>query len=185
MGSQSLIENKEVFYFMDIEIFKDIRNFEGMYQVSNFGNVKSLPRKMTNGNSFFISKERILKINKNTQGYSRVVLWKDGKHKNCSIHQLVAITFLGHEPCGHNLVVDHINDNISDNRLDNLQIITNRENTCKTQGRYSSKYKGVCWHKRDKKWRSEITIKNKKVYLGYFKDEHQAHLAYQNALQNI
>ena len=83
------------------------------------------------------------------------------------------------------LVIDHINDNPSDNRLENLQIITQRENTCKTQGRYTSKYKGVCWYSRDKRWVSKIYIDKKTIVLGYFKCELTAHQAYQNKLKTI
>ncbi len=175
MGSQSLIEDKEVFYFMNTEIFKDIPNFEGMYQVSNFGNVKSIK----------FNKEKILKHSSKNRCYFDVNLHKNGKRKYFKIHQLVAMVFLNHTPCRNNLVVDHINDIKTDNRLENLQVITHRDNICKTQGQYSSKYKGVCWNKNKNKWHSQIMINNKIIHLGYFKDEHQAHLAYQNALQNI
>lgn len=175
MGSQSLIEDKEVFYFMNTEIFKDIPNFEGMYQVSNFGNVKSIK----------FNKEKILKHSSNNRCYFDVNLHKNGKRKYFKIHQLVAMVFLNHTPCRNNLVVDHINDIKTDNRLENLQIITHRDNICKTQGQYSSKYKGVCWNKKTNKWHSQIMINNKIIHLGYFTDEYQAHLAYQNALQNI
>ena len=100
-------------------------------------------------------------------------------------HQLVAIAFLGHKPDGYILVVDHINDIKTDNRVENLQIVTARFNVYKTQKKYSSQYKGVCWHKYTKKWQASIYINGKIKYLGLFIDENEAHLTYQNALKNI
>lgn len=158
---------------MNTEIFKDIPNFEGMYQVSNFGNVKSIKSKKT------------LKPYFTKKGYFRVVLSKNAKIKGIHVHQAVAMAFLGHEPCGMKLVVDHINNIKTYNRVENLQIVSNRDNIYKTQGKYTSKYKGVSWHKLSNKWISYIWINNKKVYLGLFIDEYEANLAYQNALQGI
>jgi hypothetical protein len=114
-----------------------------------------------------------------------VGLAKNKIQKRYSVHQLVAIAFLNHKPCGLNLVIDHINDNKLDNRVENLQIVTNRYNCCKTQGRYSSQYKGVSWNKYSNKWLSRIVINEKQKFLGYFTDEKEAHLAYQNALKQI
>ena len=112
--------------------------------------------------------------------------WKlKNKRNPYRAHQIVAITFLGHKPCGYILVVDHINDNKLDNRVENLQIVTNRFNCRKTQGRYSSQYKGIYWDKNAKKWRSSIIINGKPKHLGLFIDEYEAHLTYQNALKNI
>ena len=73
----------------------------------------------------------------------------------------------------------------NDNRVENLQIVTSRFNNRKTQGKYSSKYKGVHWNKQNKKWKVEITINKKIKYLGLFIDEYEASLTYQNALKNI
>jgi hypothetical protein len=159
------------------EIWKDIAGYEGQYQVSNFGNVKSKK----------YNKEKLLNGSISNKGYIQFTLsWAEKNKYNVYLaHQLIAMAFLGHIPCGHKLVIDHINDNILDNRLENLQIVTNRYNTCKTQGRYSSKYKGVSFSKRRKKWRAEILYKNKRKVLGYFIDEYEAHLAYQNAVKNL
>jgi hypothetical protein len=95
------------------------------------------------------------------------------------------MAFLNHIPSGNKLVIDHRNDNKLDNRLENLQVVTNRFNTCKTRGNYSSKYKGVNWHKHTQKWVSRIIINNKRHSLGYFNCELAAHLAYQNKLKTI
>lgn len=168
------------------EIWKDIPSYEGFYQVSNLGNVKSLSRKVFRKyNSIGFTKDRILKYSINMHGYACYKLSKLNNKKIFTAHQLVAMAFLNHTICGHKLVVDHMNDNKLDNRAENLQLITNRENAYRTQGKYSSQYKGVSWYKRDKKWIAKIRINGKEKYLGSFENEHDAHLAYQNKLNEV
>lgn len=157
------------------EVFKDIPDFEGLYQVSNLGRVKSLK----------FNKERILKAGIESKGYCIVNLCKNKKQYSKHVHKLVAITFLDHVPCGHKLVVDHINNIKSDNRLENLQLTTQRENASKDQKNSSSKYTGVYWSKHASKWHSQIQINGKLKRLGYFTNEYEAHLAYQTELKNI
>jgi NUMOD4 motif/HNH endonuclease/AP2 domain len=177
-----------VFYFMKTqeEIWKDIPNYEGLYQVSNLGNVKSLPKEWFSGNNTIRKHEgKFLKFKSYNGNYCKVTLHKNAKRKIYKVHQLVAMAFLGHKPCGLKLVVDHINDIKTDNRLENLQIVTNRYNAYKTQGKHTSKYKGVSWNKVNKKWHSQISINNIKIHLGYFDCEFKAHLAYQNKLKEL
>ena len=161
------------------EIWKDIPDYEGLYQVSSLGRVRSIR----------YNKTQTLKVYDDLRGYLSIKLHNNKKIKNYKIHQLVAMAFLGHKPCGYKLVIDHINDNPSDNRVENLQLIEQRENCRKTQGKYSSKYKGV--YKIEVKgknnvyiyFRSTIYLDKKNKNLGIFKSEYEAHLAYQNALQ--
>ena len=167
------------------EIWKDIPNYEGIYQVSNLGNVKSLSRLMNKGKVVFVSKEKIMNKYISKDGYYSVTLSKEKKSITIKNHQLVAIAFLGHKLCGHELVIDHINDNKLDNRVDNLQIVTARYNTLKTKENYSSQYKGVIWDKERDKWISRIKINGKTNFLGRFSSEHEAHLSYQKALEEI
>lgn len=170
------------------EIWKDVPTYEGLYQVSNLGNVKSLSRfKMSGGNKVSV-KGRILKggqsgLKKNM--YLAVVLCDNTHRKQYKIHVLVAMAFLNHTPCGHKLVVDHINDNKLDNRVENLQIVTHRFNTYKTQGKWVSKYKGVSMCKIKNKWRARIRIQGKEIIIGYFTCELAASLAYQNKLKTL
>jgi hypothetical protein len=166
------------------EIWKDIPEYEGLYQVSNLGRVKSLPKEWTVGNGTIKRHSgKILKLHANRHGYLMVRLSKNIKPRGFGVHQLVAIAFLNHKPCGLKLVIDHINDNKLDNRVENLQIVTARYNAYKTQGKYSSQFKGVSWSKKYKKWQSLILMNGKRKHLGYFTDEYEAHLAYQNALK--
>jgi hypothetical protein len=167
------------------EIWKDIPDYEGLYQVSNLGRVKSLPKQWISGNGAIRIQlnEIIMSQSISKSGYYRIVLNNYGKAKCYKIHQLVAMAFLGHKLCGMKMVIDHINDDKTDNRLENLQIVTNRFNAFKTQNNYSSKYKGVCWHKTTKKWMSYITINSKLKHLGRYNCELKAHQAYLNALK--
>jgi len=154
------------------EIWKDIVGYEGLYQVSNLGRVKSL----------IFGKEKILKPGNNKYGYYKVNLYK-AKVKTFHIHKLVAMTFLHHTQNDHKLVVDHINANKLDNRVENLQIISQRHNTSKDKKNKTSKYTGVCWDKY--KWKSAIRINGKKKHLGVFNCETKAGLVYLQAVKEL
>lgn len=82
------------------------------------------------------------------------------------------------------MVTDHINHDGMDNREANLRAATRAQNLCnrkKFANSSSSKYKGVSWVKRVRKWQACITLKNKKIFLGYFRDEIEAARAYDRA----
>jgi hypothetical protein len=115
------------------EIWKEIDGFEN-YHVSNLGRVKSLKRSVKNRWSARIVRERILKPITSSR-YPTVNLKANTYNRTKYIHKLVAIAFLGHKPNGVTLIVDHIDNNPLNNRLDNLQIITQAENLLK-QDRY-------------------------------------------------
>jgi len=102
--------------------FKDIPNYNGLYKIDKFGNVQSFKNKNV----------RIMKTRENSNGYLYVNLSNNGKYKSIMIHKLVAMTFLNHIPnYKQDIVVDHINNIKTDNSLENLQLITQRENTIK------------------------------------------------------
>lgn len=165
------------------EIWKDIPDYEGLYQVSNYGNVKSLSRKVSNGINYKFSKGKIIKQLINSSHYLYVFLHKNKVRKKYKIHQLVAMSFLNHIPYGNILVVDHIDNSKLNNRLDNLQIITQRENVTKGKQARESKYVGVDFQKRTNNYRARIIIENKRIYLGCFANELEAGIAYQKALK--
>jgi hypothetical protein len=168
-----------------MEVWKSIQNYEGLYEVSNLGNVKSLPKEQRCANGYRITKEKILKKSVDGRGYFNVVFYKNGIPKTITVHKLVAITFLNHKTDGTlKLVIDHINANRLDNRIENLQIISQRENASKDRVG-SSKYTGVCWNKVAKKWMSQIKINGKLKYLGLFKCELAAHITYINKLKEM
>tara|TARA_B100002049_G_scaffold145952_1_gene108417 strand:+ start:7479 stop:7994 length:516 start_codon:yes stop_codon:yes gene_type:complete len=170
-----------------MEIFKDIPGYEGFYQVSNKGNVKSLAKTLTykDGRTYNYD-EKILKPGSDGKGYLMVILCVNRKKQNIKVHRLVAMAFLNYVSDGTNkIVVDHIDNNRLNNHLENLQLITNRENSSKDKKGCSSKYTGVYWNRKRKKWTSAIEIGNKRIALGVFDVELDAHNAYQKALKEL
>ena len=168
------------------EEYRDIKDYEGLYQISNLGNVKSLDRIVLYSNGVNrLHKGRILKQSIASNGYLLVSLYSDLQSKVKHIHQLVAMSFLNHVPNGHKIIVDHKNNNKLDNNINNLQLITSRENLSKDKKGYTSKYTGVCWEKDRKKWVAHIRIKGKNKTLGYFTDEIKASEAYKLKLSTL
>lgn len=168
------------------ETWKEIKNYPN-YQVSNLGSVKSLERMVYAGNnSFQLRKEIILKPKLfGKEKYYSVNLSNDIGRKSFRIHQLVAIAFLNHNPCGQKLVVNHIDGNRYNNNIKNLELVSQRENCSKRKFTYSSKYVGVHWDNNNKNWCSSIRIKGIKKRLGSFKTEIEASYAYQKELLKI
>jgi hypothetical protein len=117
-----------------------------------------------------------------------VGLHKNKKQKSHRIHVLVAQMFLGHKPNKtYEIIVDHKDNNKLNNNLDNLQLITARENSSKDINKNStvSRYIGVYKNRKNNTWYSQIKIKGRGTHLGCFKTELEAHEAYQKALSEI
>jgi hypothetical protein len=170
-----------------MEIWKEVKNHEGIYEVSNVGRVKSLSRIVLKKGIYpFMCKEKILKLQTDKDGYITVSLTDENKIKKMrKVHQLVAESFLNHNPNGLELVVNHINFIKNDNRVENLEIVTARVNANKKHIQSASKYVGVTFRKSTGKWQSRIGIKFNRIYLGTFNTEIEAHEAYQKALALI
>ena len=145
------------------EEWRDIPNYEGLYQVSNLGRVKSLARKTNQTNKNRHVKERILCQSKNKYGYMTIVLRRDNKRFNHIVHRLLMSAFKG---CSE-LPVNHIDGNKSNNIISNLEYCTYQENTIHY---YSNKEKPkIDFYKK------EIT----KMYLdGYSVNEISRHYPY-------
>jgi len=101
------------------EIWKDVLGYEELYQVSSLGRVKRLA-------GYRVPEERILQPWRNAAGYLAVGLWRDGRRKHMLVHRLVAIAFLGKAPPG--CEVNHKNGIKDDNRVENLEWVTQSEN---------------------------------------------------------
>lgn len=115
-----------------MEQWLDIKGYEGYYQVSNYGNVRSLPRQRTKG--------VILKPNIRN-GYESVILCSDGNVKNVSVHRLVATAFI--ENKNKFDIVNHIDENKLNNNANNLEWCTQSQNL-NLSTRNKSKAKKVC-----------------------------------------
>lgn len=170
------------------EQIKPIKDYEGLYSISNYGYVISEAKEWECGTGRVCKKDKtILNSGISDNGYAVMVLYNNGKKKNLAMHRLVWDCFGDSPRNNRKLQVDHIDENKQNNRIDNLQLLTNRENSTKyrkTQ-KYTSEYIGVCWDKHSQKWVSRIRANGKNNLLGYFKNEYDAHLAYQKALNDI
>lgn len=115
-----------------------------------------------------------------SKGYVRTTIKIYGKWKNIFMHRLIMNTPKG-------MFTDHIDRNKLNNTKNNLRIVTSQQNNMNVQKRKncSSKYKGIHWFKRDKKWQAQIMINNKHIYLGLFKNEIDAAIAYNNKAKEL
>jgi len=167
-----------------LEIWRDIPTYEGFYQASDLGRIKSLSRFVDNGNSGHIISDRIIKQSNADYNSLSCTLCKDNVQIKFKVHTLVAMAFLNHKPCKMLRVVDHIKQNRKDNRLIMLRVITQRENASQSHLKSSSKYVGVYYRKNRNYWDATIRIQDKKHHLGSFKTEIEASNAYNEALKN-
>ena len=103
-----------------METWKDIKGYEGLYQVSSYGNIKSMPNRSNH------KVEKIIKTTVHRKGYVKVRLCKEGKIKTCLVHRVVAEAFI---PNPNNLLqVNHINEIKTDNNISNLEWCTPKYN---------------------------------------------------------
>lgn len=133
-----------------MEVWKDIEFYEGIYSVSNLGNVKS--------HLFKVSKS--LKL-EDVKGYKRVSLSKNGNIKRFYVHRLVACAFLENKP--NKKVVNHLDSDTSNNNVNNLEWVSHRENITHA---HKDKTTGVYKLKGSKTYQVKIYFKGKHLYLG-------------------
>lgn len=146
------------------EVYKDYP-LDKRYKVSNLGNVIG-------------AKGKVLKgwVDKNNYR------WLTVNYSNIKVHQMVAETFLNHTRCGHKIIVDHIDNNPQNNKLENLQLTTHRNNLTKDKKNKTSKYTGVYQKSNRAGFRSQVMLDGKMYYLGSYKTEEEAYIAYIDAL---
>lgn len=146
------------------------------YSVSSLGRVKS----------FKYKKEKLLKLLINSYGYYGVNLCSNGKCGNYVVHRLVAVAFLSNKLFETNLVVNHIDSNPLNNKLENLEIVTQRQNLSiervikkNNKSNFSENMDvGVSYRKDNKKFTLNIcVIKEKVSTLGYYKTIKNANIA--------
>lgn len=109
------------------EIWKDINEYEGYYQVSNLGRVKSLARKIPRiDGKINVRRDLIRCLSNDNKGYHNIGLRKKGTYKFKKVHRLVAEAFIPNPKCKK--YVNHINEIKTDNRVDNLEWVSFEEN---------------------------------------------------------
>lgn len=161
-----------------MEEIKDIKGFEGKYKISSEGIVFS----------FLGLKERILKPRYDKRGYVQYILYFNGQKKSIKAHHLVFEHFGEGKRNGRIVNIDHIDGNKNNNCIDNLQLLTNRENLSKgklLKENKSSKYTGVYRPKNSNKFQVYITINKKHHYLGSYENELVAAEVYNNKVKEL
>lgn len=112
------------------EIWKDVVGYEGLYQVSNLGRVKSCKRIVAHPNNkntpYQLYPERIMKQKQNRYGYMCIKLSKDSVRKDVMVHRLVAQAFI--ENTENKPFIDHLDGNKANNCVNNLEWVTMAEN---------------------------------------------------------
>lgn len=151
---------------IDGEIFIPVKGYEGLYEISDHGRLKSLNYNHT-------GLPRIMKPSVGARGYYQTVLFKNGSKEYFCIYQIVAISFLNHDlsKLDH---IHHINLDKTDDRLINLEIVSCRENIL--QCKYDSISAGVSKHKN--KYRARISYYGYNIHIGLFKSISEANDAY-------
>ena len=126
------------------------------------------------------------KLKLRLDGYYQVGIQIKGlKAKTVKVHQLIAAAFLGYKFQGFKLVVDHIDSNKQNNNLNNLQIITQRENSSKEKTLKSGLPVGVYYWKKTNRYQCKIYINKKSIFLGYYDTPEEASKVYKNILKTI
>lgn len=148
-----------------MEIFKEIKDYPD-YQVSNYGNVKSMKYK----------KQRILKSYLRN-GYPSVFIFNKNGEKREYIHRLIVKSFIRDLVSSEQ--IDHIDGNRLNNKLENLDIVNHRINNLRKK---SIVLPGAVKTKNDK-FRSVVKISGRSVYIGTFNTREEAHEAYKNKLK--
>lgn len=171
---------------LENEIWKDVKNYEGNYQVSNFGRVRRISQKGKNrkGNRVWPVKYYLLKGTIGKIGYPLAALSKNGIVKICTIHRLVAEAFL--DPVEFKADVNHKDNDRINNHISNLEFVSHRSNTThgfKHLGRGTSKFVGVHWSTPRQRWAASIQVNGHSKFLGHFFVEEEAAKAYTDFIE--
>lgn len=138
------------------EVWKDIPNYEGLYQASNYGKIKSFDKVVRTLNQYGKESTRIIKgkiLIPSGKKYLKVALFKNNKRKYYSVHRLIAITFI---PNPNKLPqVNHIDENKHNNKVDNLEWCTSKYN-CNYGNRNNKIYNITSFKKGHIPWNKNI-----------------------------
>lgn len=154
---------------MPDEVWRPIQGYEGLYEVSNLGNMACVRR----------GKRRNLKISPNNSGYGTVKLFKNNKGRTFRAHRIVAIAFISAPDCPSKLEVNHKNHNRLDNCVVNLEWCNRRANASHA---HKKKLSGI--RKCRNRWQGLVHHNGKSVHLGTFDTPEEAHNSYLQYLKN-
>ena len=157
-----------IFFIMEtnIEIWKDVEGYEGLYQVSNFGRVMSVK-----------AERKVLKLNANRYGYTNVMLHFKNKTEAFAVHKLVAVAFMGFDKSKKAMLIKHKDFNMRNNHVDNLLISETTTGT-KKDGVVKDRKTGI--------FVATIVLAGKTIYRQEFQKMQSANKAYrQNILKFI
>lgn len=156
-----------------VEEWRPIPDWEGYYEVSNLGEVRSLARSnlqsSPKGTSYVrIAPGKVLVGGLSQHGYRQVLLCKNGSQTTKRVSCLVALAFIG--PRVNGLFVDHIDRNILNNAASNLRYVTNQQNQFNSGIWKANKSgaRGVCWSSKYSMWTATIKLDGKSRVLGFF-----------------
>ena len=158
---------------MNKEIWGDIPNYEGLYQASNSGRIKSLDKIVNDNGGKLLVKGRILKPSIDDKGYLQIVLTKNGKRKSYKIHRLIALTFISNP--NKLLEVNHKNEIKLDNRVENLEWCTHKYNC-----NYGTRNYRCTKHRNHKVIQFDLFGTYIKTYNSLKEAEQQTNIKYQN-----
>jgi hypothetical protein len=165
------------------EEWRNIKDYEGYYQISNLGNVKSLHRVVARRNHPpHTTKEKILALTPDSKGYFIVYLHK-GIRKGHLVHKLVWDAFGNETKKDKTIRIDHKDDNRQNNKIDNLQLLANRENCYKGWVAKGKKEPiGVTLDRTKKKYVANIQLAGRRIFLGTYNNIEEASKKYQDTL---
>jgi hypothetical protein len=157
----------------------NVEELKKVFRIRN-GNLERIDLRRTDG------KWKVVDNKDNDNGYCRV----DFNGRRMYYHSIVWMLY-NKKDIPANLEIDHINGNKIDNRIDNLRLVTHRKNLQNRKTHRAGKLVGTCYNKiyhNDKiyhYWLSQIKINSKRIYLGLYKTEKEAHEAYKIACKHI
>lgn len=158
-----------------VEVWKSIPDFPN-YIISNFGIVKRIERTLIRRGFLYKLPEKIMKPYNGFGDYLVIQLKNENHIKSFLIHRLVAKAFIKNP---RNLeYVNHVDNDKFNNHVLNLEWVTKRENAChatKLHSTFSSKFTGVAFHQKSKKWYASIRYGGKSRSLGYYDTEQIAY----------
>ncbi len=160
-----------------LEIWKCIDSLDGLYQASSFGNIRSIDRVVPRGNNYLTLKGKVLKQHLGNHGYLTVSPSLDGRNRRKTVHRLVAEAFCGVSK----LTVDHVDGNKLNNRADNLEFVTKRENLIRHHAKSKDSNLPAGVSRSRNRFVARIRIDGHNNYLGHFLTSKDAGEAYELA----